>query len=374
MQKFAARGHLVEQFTVLVAQPIGQALSRRRFLPMVSTLERADSIASQHQRTATPGTLIDRDVSSILVRLTSITYAAEGTNLYEFRAIDGSRLPAFEPGAHIDVMLPNGMTRQYSLTFPYAVEDGYVIGVKRDDAGRGGSRYIHERFQVGAQLKIGSPRNHFKLDEGAAHSVLVAGGIGITPIWCMSQRLQKLGRSWELHYSVRTRAEAAFLDETKLLGSSVHLHVDEEQGRYVDISRIVSDAALGAHLYCCGPVPMLDAFKAACAGRPQEYVHFEYFGAAPPTSAAREFVVHLARMGKDVTVPEGVTILDALAGAGVEVPSSCRQGVCGICETRVIDGMPDHRDVILTAEEKKKNQTMMICCSRCVGERIVLDI
>jgi ferredoxin len=190
----------------------------------------------------------------------------------------------------------------------------------------------------------------------------------------MLLQLQKLNRTWELHYSVRTRAEAAFLEEMQLLGSHVHLHVDEEQGGYVDIDGIVSGAACGAHLYCCGPAPMLGAFKAACAGRPQKYVHFEYFGAAPLASAARQFVVHLARMGKDVVVPEGVTILDALAGVGVEIPASCRQGVCGVCETRVIDGVPDHRDVILTADEKKKNRTMMVCCSGCVGDRIVLDI
>jgi ferredoxin-NADP reductase len=173
------------------------------------------------------------------MRLTAIAYAAKDTNLYEFRRTDGANLPGIEPGAHIDIHLPNGMMRQYSLVTADGDPAAYVVGIKRDRASRGGSRYVHEYLGVAEILKIGGPRNHFPLIEDAPHSVLIAGGIGITPIWCMAQRLQKLGRSFELHYASRTRDEAAFLQELQKLPQA-HVHIDAEAGGFLDLAPSIS--------------------------------------------------------------------------------------------------------------------------------------
>src|SRR5262249_30324592 len=208
---------------------------------------------------------------------------AEGIHLYELRAPHGGELPAFAAGAHIDLSLPNGMMRQYSLSNPQAERHRYVIGVKRDPASRGGSRFMHEDLRVGTLMRTSLPRNNFPLAEGAAHSVLIAGGIGITPIRCMVDRLQRLGRSWELHYGVRRRAEAVFLDELRAGPSQLHLHVDDEvAGALMDVGGIVKAASEEAHLYCCGPTPMLKAFEAATAARPESHVHAEYFSLDAP--------------------------------------------------------------------------------------------
>jgi vanillate O-demethylase ferredoxin subunit len=311
----------------------------------------------------------------LLLRLAAITFGAEGIHLYELRAPDGAEMPRFTAGAHIDIGLPNGMVRQYSLCNPEAERHRYVIGVKRDPASRGGSRFMHEELRVGTLLRTSLPRNNFPLAESAAHSVLIAGGIGVTPIRSMVDRLQRLGRSWELHYAVQRRAEAVFLDEFQAANSSVQLHVDEEApGLPMDIAGIVSAVAQEAHLYCCGPAPMLKAFEAAAAARPEGHVHVEYFSSDVPVAADGGFSVVMAKSGRTVPVQPGQTILDALKAAGVNVPFSCAQGVCGACETRVVDGVPDHRDMILSPQEKVANQTMMICCSGSKTPMLVLDI
>jgi vanillate O-demethylase ferredoxin subunit len=284
-------------------------------------------------------------------------------------------MPAFAAGAHIDIRLPNGMVRQYSLCNPQAERHRYLVGVKRDPASRGGSRFMHEELRVGTLLRTSLPRNSFPLAEGAAYSVLIAGGIGVTPIRCMVDRLQALGTSWELHYGVRRRAEAVFLDELRARSSRLHLHVDEEApGIVMDIAAIVRAAPEDAHLYCCGPAPMLKAFEAATAARPEGHVHLEYFSSDASAAADGGFSVCMAKSGRIVPVPPGQTILDALKAAGVEAPFSCSQGVCGTCETRVLDGVPDHRDMILSPQEKAENQTMMICCSGSKTPMLVLDI
>jgi len=311
----------------------------------------------------------------LLLRLHAITFGAEGIHLCELRAPHGGELPAFTAGAHIDLSLPNGMMRQYSLSNPQAERHRYVIGVKRDPASRGGSRFMHEDLRVGTLMRTSLPRNNFPLAEGAAHSVLIAGGIGITPIRCMVDRLQRLGRSWELHYGVRRRAEAVFLDELRAGPSQLHLHVDDEAaGALMDVGGIVKAASEEAHLYCCGPTPMLKAFEAATAARPESHVHAEYFSPDAPAAVEGGFSVRMARSGRTIPVQPGQTILAALKAAGVEAPFSCAQGVCGACETRVLDGVPDHRDMILSPQEKAANATMMICCSGSKTPMLVLDI
>ncbi len=313
--------------------------------------------------------------ASYRARLTAITYAAQETNLYEFRRMDAALMPAATAGAHIDVHLPNGMLRQYSLVHAGEALQTYVIGVRRDRASRGGSRFLYEQLRVGAEIEIGGPRNHFPLDESAAHSVLIAGGIGITPIACMIERLDALGRDWQLHYSCRTREETAFLESLQARTDRVHFNFDAENGgRFLDLAAIVSSAPHGAQFYCCGPTPMLKAFEVATAALAPALVHAEYFTAAEQPAAAGGFVVELARSKREIVVLEGQTILDALRQAGVEVTTSCEQGVCGACETRVLAGTPEHRDMILSTSERAANKTMMVCCSGSKGARLTLDL
>lgn len=311
--------------------------------------------------------------TTIPMRLEAIRYGAAGINLYEFVPVDGRELPAFTAGAHIDLHLPGGLVRQYSLCNPQGERHRWVVGVKRDAKSRGGSSHMHEQLRVGTVLPVAGPRNNFELHEEAAASVLVAGGIGVTPIACMAQRLRELGRPFELHYAVRRREEAAFLRE--LAGDGLRLHVDDESGGApLDVAAIVRAAPADAHLSCCGPAPMLDAFEAAAQGRPAGFVHVERFAAKEAAAAEGGYTVKLARSGRCVSVPPGQTILEALRGAGLSVPASCEQGICGTCETRVLEGTPDHRDSLLSEEERAANKVMMICCSGSKQDLLVLDL
>jgi ferredoxin-NADP reductase len=320
---------------------------------------------------APAGELID-------VRVTSIEPAARLTNLYTFRRPDGAPLPPYKPGAHVDVHLPEAVVRQFSLTVPASSLETYTVGVKRDAASRGGSRYIFDELKVGDAIKVSPPRNNFPLVEDAAEVVLIAGGIGITPVWCMVQRLIELKRRWQLHYSCQSRQDMAFLGELeKLDPQRVHLHFDDEAGgKFLDLAAIVGAAPAYAHLYCCGPKPMLAAFEAAAAARPRPQVHVEYFtpkndAAATPTGG---FWVELARSGEEYFIPEGKKVLEVLFDAGVDVDYSCELGICGACETRVISGIPEHHDSILSEEEQASNTKVMICCCGSKTERLVLDL
>ena len=283
-------------------------------------------------------------------------------------------LPAAEPGAHIDLHLANGMVRQYSLTRPDPAPTQYILGIKRDAASRGGSKYIFDQLKVGTILKVSAPLNHFALDPTAAHSVLIAGGIGITPIWAMVQALQAAGRSWELYFSCRSRGDMAFFDVLRGM-THARLHFDDEaNGAFLDIAAIAAGAPKGAHFYCCGPTPMLKAFEDAMQGRPPEQVHVEYFTPKEQPNLAGGYVVVLTRSGREFQIPPGKSILTVLRDAGIDVPYSCEEGICGSCETTVISGSPDHRDSIMTERERARSKTMMICCSGSKGERLVLDL
>jgi tetrachlorobenzoquinone reductase len=337
--------------------------------------------------TATP----EKTSGLINARLTAIEPVAKDTNLYTFKRVEGGPLPAYKPGAHIDLHLPVGLIRQFSLVVPNGDPDSYVVGVKRDAESRGGSRYIIDEMHVGDEIKISAPRNNFPLSEDAAHIVLVAGGIGITPIWCMAQELmaqelmaqelmaQELiaaRRSWKLYYSCRTREEMAFLETLKTLDPErVHLHLDDEAGgKFLDLTSIIAAAPETAHLYCCGPKPMLAAFEAAAASRPRGHVHVEYFTAKAEAATTGGFWVELARSGEEYYIPEGKKILEVLFDAGVDVDYSCELGICGECVTRVISGIPEHRDSVLSEEEQAANDKVMICCCGCKTERLVLDM
>jgi ferredoxin-NADP reductase len=210
--------------------------------------------------------------------------------------------------------------------------------------------------------------------ENAEHVTLIAGGIGITPIYSMLQRLRALGRSWTLHYCCRSRIDAAFLRELEALPEANFFFDEEHPGQIPPIDQMVAAAPVNAHLYCCGPSPMLAAFEAAAAARPREHVHVEYFTQKYEAARTGGFVVELKRSGLELEVPAGATILQILREANVDVPSSCEEGVCGACETKVLSGQPDHRDAILTDKERAESATMMICCSGCKSDRLVLDI
>ncbi len=310
------------------------------------------------------------------MRLTAIFFGGEGSNLFELRRPDGGVVPAFTAGAHVDLHLPNGLIRQYSIANAPHEHDRYLLGVKREDRGRGGSRFLHDAVKVGAILEVGGPRNNFPLSENATVSVFIAGGIGITPIRAMIHRAQAIGQDWRLYYAVRRRAEAVFAPELLTIGDRVVLHVDEEQGgRLLDLSGIVGAACkTEAHFYCCGPAPMMAAFKKAAAAIPAERVHLEYFTSEPAPATQGGFVVELAQSGGRIPVPPGTTIVKALSDAGIKVKVACEQGICGTCETRVLQGTPEHRDMILSDEEKSAGRTMMICCSGSLSEVLVLDL
>lgn len=310
----------------------------------------------------------------IRMRLAQIAYATRDTNIYTFTPLDGATLPPVEAGAHVDLFLLPHLVRQYSLLQPSSAPSAYVIGVKKDAGGRGGSRYIHEQLRVGDEIMISAPRNNFPLVEDAKHSVLLAGGIGITPIWAMAQRLQALGASWRLYASNRSRQDTALLAELQALPNAT-LHFDDEARGFLDLAAIIATAPANTHFYCCGPAPMLAAYRSALAHLPAEFVHDESFTLAPPPPGGdSEFVVRLARSGREIAVGADTSILDALRDNGVDTVSSCEAGVCGTCETRIIEGDVDHRDHVMSADEQAENRRMMICCSRARSNLLVLDI
>lgn len=314
------------------------------------------------------------------VRVRTVTWEADGILAFELVPMPPLKaLPAFDAGAHIDLLLPNGLTRSYSLLNAPGERHRYVIGVNKDAASRGGSRYLHEVLRAGDTLPIHPPRNNFPLDEQAPLSVFIAGGIGVTPVLSMIARCRALGLQWKLHYAARTRQNAAFVDLLQgwrgQAGGEVELVFDKEPGAaMMDIPAIVGALPAGAHVYCCGPLPMLEAFEKATAGLPPARVHREYFAAREAAATAGGFTVELARASRSVQVRAGQTILDCLLENGVEPPYSCREGVCGTCEVRVLDGVPDHRDLVLSPEQQAANDRMMVCCSGAKSPKLVLDL
>ena len=309
----------------------------------------------------------------IRMRLDSIACATPDIAIFSFSAADGGTLPPAEAGAHIDLHLKPGLVRQYSLLRPAPAPHAYTVGIKKEAGGRGGSLHAHEALRIGDEIEVGGPRNNFPLVEDAGHCVLIAGGIGITPIWAMAQRLQELGRSWSLHLSCRSRADAPLLDEIAATDCA-SMHFDDEAGGFVDLAAIVAAAPRDAHFFCCGPAPMLAAYRAATAHLPAGHVHDEAFAAAPAAAGDTGFVVHLAVTGLEVAIPADRSILDTLRAHGVDAMSSCEAGVCGMCETRVLEGAIDHRDHVLSPDEQAANDRMMICCSRARSARLVLDL
>ena len=313
------------------------------------------------------------------VRVAHKARVAEDICVFDLVAADGAALPPFEAGAHIDVQLPGGLTRQYSLCNPPHETHRYQIGVLRDAGSRGGSRALHEAVQVGQALTISAPKNHFALAPDAGRSLLLAGGIGITPILCMAEALQAQGAEFEMHYCARSRSRAAFLDRLAAapFAARVATHFDDEAAaQRLDIPALLAAADARTHLYVCGPRGFIDAVLSAARARgwSETRLHMEFFtGTVVDGAADTAFEVELKRCGRVVTVPAGVSIVQALARAGIDVMVSCEQGICGTCLTPVLDGVPEHRDDYLTPEERAANDQMLLCCSRARTPRLVLD-
>lgn len=321
--------------------------------------------------------------SNLSARVYNLRYEAHRIISVELRPANGlAGFPVAEAGAHIDLHLGNGLVRSYSLINPGEAHR-YLVAVLDDPGSRGGSRFVHEQLRVGQVIEIGAPRNHFRLEESAPGSVLIAGGIGITPLLAMLRRLVALGKPARLVYCGRSRQGAAFLAEIDELARGavpgqvgVELRFDDEQGGPPDMGALLAGHAADTHFYCCGPTPMIESFEAACAALGYAQVHTERFKAAPVPApiASAGYTVELRRSGKTFAVAAGASLLDALQAQGAAVPLSCREGLCGTCETRVLAGEVEHRDAILTEAERKTNRSMMVCVSAGRCGLLVLDL
>ncbi|MFS2098875.1 2Fe-2S iron-sulfur cluster-binding protein [Variovorax sp. Varisp85] len=315
------------------------------------------------------------------LRLRQIRLEAEGIASYEFVSADGTALPTFGAGAHIDLHLPREMVRSYSLVNAPSDAQRYLVAVQRDSEGRGGSAWMHAAPRVGDLLRASPPGNDFPLAEDASGtSVFIAGGIGITPVLSMLRRLDTLGKHWRLHYAGRSPRETAYVEELRDMArrsdgrGEVEFCFGSERAARLDIAAIARGTPPDAHIYCCGPARMIDAFVAACGARAPHTVHFERFGASSAAATDGGYEVVLQRSGQRLSVAPGKTILDTLLDHAVDVPYACSAGVCGTCRTQVLAGEPDHRDDYLSAEEKQSNCAVMICCSGSRSQTLVLDL
>jgi ferredoxin-NADP reductase len=300
------------------------------------------------------------------------TDVADGVVALVLRDPAGAALPEWEPGAHVDLLLTGDLTRQYSLCGDPADRTYWRIAVLREPDGRGGSAFVHEKLLAGTTVAVRGPRNHFALAP-AARYLFVAGGVGITPILPM---LAAAGSDWKLVYGGRSRATMAFADDLRAAyGERVQLHPQDEHG-LLDLDALLGEPADGTHVYCCGPAALLDAVEQRCAEWRGGALHVERFTTrdvgAPVRAGA--FEVELARSGQTLTVPPDRTVLEVLEDAGVAPLSSCREGTCGTCETAVLDGVADHRDSLLTDDERVAHDTMFPCVSRAACPRLVLDL
>ncbi len=305
------------------------------------------------------------------------TVIAQGSILHlKLGDPQGEPLPDWTAGSHID-LFSNGMTRKYSLCGAANEAGTFRVAILRDDAGRGGSRHFHETLKVGDILYAAGPRNHFRLDETADDYLLIAGGIGITPILAMADRLKALGKQYAIHYAGKTQDGMALLDRARSdHGTSLNIYAHTD-GNRMDLPNLIGTFPKSGKIYACGPERLLKALDCLAADGPEGWLTFESFSAADITldpEIEHAFTVHLSDSDRDITVRADQTILDALTQAGIDVPSDCREGLCGSCEARVSDGEIDHRDKVLTQAERGAGDRMMTCCSRATGNRITLRL
>jgi ferredoxin-NADP reductase len=300
---------------------------------------------------------------------------SDGVILLDIGLPDGGDLPEWDAGSHIDLELPNGLIRQYSLCGSPSDRGRWTIGVLREPESRGGSSFIHDIVHEGVSVTVVGPRNHFKL-EPSGNYIFVAGGIGITPIIPMIEAAEAAGASWKLAYGGRTRASMAFLDRLSAYGDRVSVQPFDETG-LIDLASLLDQPVPGTLVYSCGPEPLLKAVEAKCERWPNGSLHLEHFSAKPLEAPVYDgpFEIEVARSGQVFTVPPDQSIMEVLEEAGFEVLCSCREGVCGSCETGLLSGVADHRDSVLSDDEKQRNDRLMVCISRSRdGERLVLDL
>lgn len=316
--------------------------------------------------------------AELQVRVAAKSFETETIAVFELVAVEGGSLPSFDAGAHIDVLVPGGITRQYSLCNHPSETERYLVGVLRDPESRGGSIAMHDQLNVGDTLTISAPRNHFPLADDATHSMLLAGGIGVTPIMCMAEALG-VDASFEMHYCTRSSELTAFADRLAKaeFRDKVQHHFDDgpDEQRF-DAAVALADPTPGTHIYVCGPTGFMDWVLSTAreAGWPEEQLHYEFFTAEIDNDGNVGFEVEIKSSGLVVTVPDDLTVVAALAEHGVEIEMSCEQGVCGTCLTRVLDGIPDHKDLYLMPKEHEANDQFMPCCSRSKSPRLVLDL
>jgi ferredoxin-NADP reductase len=309
------------------------------------------------------------------VRVTARREVAAGVAGLTLARPDGGRLPDWTPGSHIDLILPDGAVRQFSLCGDRWNPHAYQVAVLREPAGRGGSHYVHERLAVGDVVGFGGPRNNFPLVPSERY-LFIAGGIGITPLRPMIDQAERLGADWELAYCGRSRASMAFADELARHGRRVRIYAGDEGTARLDVAAGLAGPDPGRKVYCCGPPRLLADVERAARGWPAGTLRTERFTARELGAPARDapFDVYLLRSGKTVTVAPGVSVLEAVQAAGSRILSSCRLGLCGTCETAVAKGTPDHRDSILDDDERSAGDCMFICVSRSLSDRLVLDL
>lgn len=310
----------------------------------------------------------------LTLRIAHVAVIADDVVEVSFEHPEGRALPSWEPGAHIEITLPSGLERQYSLCGDTNDHSKYTIAVLRDAKGRGGSQELHEAVKTGLKLSVGLPRNNFHLVEATSY-LFIGGGIGITPMIPMITQAQNAGAQWSLVYGGRSASSMAYRESLSSLGDPVDLWIESERG-YPDLPRIMAEAPAGTMVYTCGPGVMINAVAEEFTSHSHlGELHFERFASSGPVDTSGDsFEVELRRTGVTVTVDEDTSILDEVLKVIPKMSYSCKEGYCGDCETRVIEGVPDHRDEYLTPADQDSCKLMMLCVSRCKGKKLVLDI
>jgi vanillate O-demethylase ferredoxin subunit len=309
------------------------------------------------------------------LRVASVRAEACDVLRVELQAADGRELPAFSPGAHLTLHLPGGLQRQYSLVNDWRERHRYVLGVGRAGDSRGGSAFVHGSLCTGASLSASPPANNFALVD-APHYLFVAGGIGITPLLAMIRWCEANGKPWQLVYAARSRVRMGFYEELRAHGTRVRFHCDDEAGGPLAVAPLLADLPPDTRVYCCGPAPLMEAVQRHGAHLPAGSLNFEWFSAPAQTTAGvpEGFWVDLKRSGASLHVPPDRSILDVLEANGHEVPFSCREGLCGTCETAVCEGEPEHLDYVYPPAQRPQLRTMLVCVSRARSPRLSLDL
>ena len=312
------------------------------------------------------------------VKITGIIHEATDVRSYRLEAVEpGHVLPEFTAGSHIDVTIYSRLVRQYSICSDPDEKGYYKIGVQKGPQSSGGSEALIRDFREGQIIEISGPRNHFRLDEGGSEFILIGGGIGITPILSMAQRLRRIGRPFRLYYLARSKDRFAFGERLSAddLAPSVTYHDDETRG-LPDLATLVGPYRNGLRVYCCGPTALMDAVRGLCAGWPPKSVVFEHFSRGDDPSAGdnRSFEIQIGRDGPVFVVGPDQSILQVLRKNGYRIETQCTQGLCGTCEVKVLAGQVDHRDLVLDQDEQAENSCMMVCCSRAISGRLVLEL